>query len=50
LYFISYYLERGFSLEYLLNITGIEKTMLKASLIYQTERRTEEIKALYGVK
>lgn len=51
---MSYYLEKGYNLTELCNLSPAKKTFYKASMLFNIERRMNEkqefIKLLYGVK
>lgn len=44
LYFLHYYLQKGFTLDYLLNLTTQEKLFLSASMKLAFEEKAEEWK------
>ena len=46
---ISYYLERGFDIDSMLNLSEADKNFLKASCMYQLEQKRKENEMLLKI-
>lgn len=44
----AYYIQKGFTLDYLLSLSNLEKLFFKESMEYALEMESEKYKAMFG--